>query len=167
MGAADEIRAGKLAQYAALQDAGLNTHAVEVFILLSKTGSKEIVGKQGERRYNRLTISPTPEVTLNRREIPTENGFLTTSDAQLKGPFPPSLAGREVLINEAGDETASTPTTKAYADARVFRVEIEQADYFLIDGERYKFRGGGLLSVDKYESEWSIKLLKAQKANDV
>lgn len=163
MGAAYEIRAGKRAKFQALEEAGLNNHVVDLFIFVSSSGGKDYAGKQGERRYNKLTLKPNPEVTLTRREIMTQDGFVTASDAQLKGAFPDTLNGLEVVMNGDGEVTASSPISKTYTDARDFRVDIEKTDFILIDGERYAFRAGASLNVDKTESEWAMKLVKADK----
>jgi hypothetical protein len=162
MGAADDIRAGKLAKYAALQEAGVNTHTVEIMLFISASGQKNYAGKSGEQRYNRLTISPTPEVVFRRQVISTPNGFENVSDVSLKGAFPQSLSGDEVVLTN-GEQTASSPTSKSYAGPRAFRLDIEAAEYFLIDGEKYKYRAGGFMAVDKYEGEWSLKLIRADK----
>lgn len=163
MGAADEIRSGIRAKYAALEEAGLNTHTVELFIFKSKSGANEIAGKQGERRYDRLILKPNPEITMRRREIMTENGFVTTSDVSLKGAFPDQLSGLDIVTNEAGQTTASSPIVRTFATPREFRAAIERTDYILIDGERYQFRAGGTLDSNETESEWTMKLLRSEK----
>ncbi len=163
MGAADEIRAGERSKFEALEEAGLNNHLVELFVFISSTGGNDIVGKQGDRRYNRLILKPNPQVELNRREIITQDGFQTASDAQLQGAFPEVLKGFEVILNDAGQQTASVAISKAYASAKEFRLDVEKTDYILIDGERYVFRGGAYLNINKTETVWKMKLLKADK----
>lgn len=163
MAAADDIRGGVLAKFQALEEAGLNQHTVEFFIFVSSTGGKEIAGKQGDRLFKKLTLKPNPEVVFNRREIVTQDGLQTISDVQLKGAFPETLDGLEILVNDAGEVTASSQISVSYAGPREFRLDIERTDYILINGERYTFRAGGYLNIDKLESKWSLKLLRTDK----
>ncbi len=159
MGAADEIRAGVLAKFEALESAGLNNHTVVIFTKVDATGEKRYAGKGGSERIHRLTLKPNPQVVLSRKTVATSNGFEDESHARLEGAFPSKLSGEE-FISTDGEETSSAPVEKTFADHREFRVYLEKADYFTIDGELYKYRGDGFLNVNKTETEWSLRLVK-------
>jgi hypothetical protein len=163
MQAAENLRAGKRAQYQALEKSGINTHTVELLLFLSETGPRHYAGKSGTRQYTRLTLSPTPEVTFSRKIAATPNGFENQSDVTLKGAFPTSLSGTEVTLDSDGQQSASIPTLQNYDAPAAFRMDIEAADLFLIDGEKYRFRGHGFLNTDRMESEWTLQLVRVEK----
>lgn len=163
MGAADDIRAGKLQKYQALEEAGMNNHTVEMMLFFSGSGSSLHTGNQGNKTYKRLTLKPNPEVRFTRSEVPTDDGLVKSHDVILKGAFPEVLSGLEVMLDKTGAVSSSVATSKTYPGPREFRADIEKADYFLIDGEKFEFRGGGFLKVDAKETEWSLKLVRTAK----
>lgn len=163
MNAAEAIRNGRREKLKALEIAGLNNRLVEMVIQLSATGESLHAGNQGERRVQRLTIKPNPIVAFRRVEVNTQNGIERAHDVSLDGAFPEALAGLEQVLNRAGAVTASVATAKAYVSPKAFRDDVERADYFLIDGEKYEFRAGGYLDIDARDASWKLKLLRTNK----
>jgi hypothetical protein len=165
MNAAERIRSGKRAHYAALEQAGINTHTVDCFLLLAQIGNKPYVGQSGQRRWLKLTLSPAPMVSLARQISNTPQGFSNMSDATLKGAFPESLNGSEILRDASEQLISSTPSLKNYDSPTAFRQDLEAADYFLIDGEPYHYQGDGFLNINPTESEWELHLVRAEKSD--
>jgi hypothetical protein len=164
MGAADDIRAGKLAKYQALQDAGLNTSQVIFSVLENIEGADAVLGVKGLKTEIRYQITPNPEVTLKRRSHVSQSGSVIHSDAVMIGAFPVRIEGFEYIDGEATGVRINSPVESPKA----FRELLESAEFFLVDGEKYLFftapgDQSGFAEVDKYQSEWRIKLVRDAK----
>jgi hypothetical protein len=155
---AEAIRAGKREKYQALEDAQMNTHVVEFFLFASESGAAPHIGKSGTRVLHKYAIKPNPEVTFKRSEAATPEGFQKAHDVVIVGAFPEKLSG--VIVGGPNNNQA---VTKTYNSPRDFRADIEKADYFAIDGEKFEYRDGGHLDIDKLESIWKLKLVRLAK----
>ena len=159
--AAAAIRKGKLQAYTALEKAGLNNSSVKVLIQISQTGGQAFAGNRGTITKLELDIKPNPEIVFVRKTFATDSGLQDQSNVTLKGAFPEALKGFQLVM--IGDtETERIGIVKQYATPQDFRAELMKADYFIIDGERYRFQGDGYLNVNKTQSEWTLQLIKAK-----
>ena len=147
--AAAAIRKGKLKAHTGEAKAGLRPYTVIMATRIATTQGQPEIGKQTLGTVQQLTIYPTPKLTMKRNEYTGQAGTIVISDCKLVGAFPPSLGN------------VSFPTPDSFIAA------LRKASYFLINGERFQYSGASLsggsgnVSVDEYQSEWTLKLIKS------
>jgi hypothetical protein len=160
MNAAERVRAAKRARYQALSRAGIHSQTVYFFLFISETEPHHYAGQAGERHYWRLTLEPNPSIGLKQRLVATSDGFQPEDEVLLKGAFPTRLDGFEWTVGADGEETEGEPVTRNYTTPGDFQVDIQAADYFLVDGIVYRFRTAGPFETDSMQSEWRLRLVR-------
>lgn len=160
MSASEKLRAAKRAKYFALQEAGINTQAIEFVSYLSQTDHRHYAGIVGTTTYTKLLITPSPKVIKTYRTTFQDTGFSPEGEIVLQGAFPQSLSGVSFTVDNAGEEISSEAFTKTYNTVAEFCIDIEQADYFLLNTQKYRLKGAGFLSIDSMESEWEARLIQ-------
>jgi hypothetical protein len=156
-----QLREARRLRAAALDAAGFYPSTVVFDLLVTTTNALPYAGKAGERRYWRLNLRPTPEVVFQQRIDVTADGALAAGIVTLKGAFPLSLSGYEVIRSAAGVDSPGGLVTKTYDEVSPFCQDLEAAERFWIDQFAYRFLDGGILELDAQQTEWRLKLIRS------